>query len=42
MERFQWLTPAEALAAMDDSAQRADELADVLVYLPEKEFHMSN
>jgi len=35
MERFQWLTPEEALAAVarpDERAAVADELADVLVY----------
>jgi len=35
MERFQWLTPDEAWAAMDDPTQRAallDEVADVLIY----------
>ena len=35
MERFQWLTPGEAQAAVEDPAERAaisDELADVLIY----------
>ena len=35
MERFQWLTPEEAQAAVedpDDRAAVADELADVLIY----------
>lgn len=35
MERFQWLTPDEAWAAMNDPAQRAallDEVADVVIY----------
>lgn len=35
MERFQWLTPDEAWAAMDDPTQRAallDEVADVVIY----------
>jgi dCTP diphosphatase len=35
MERFQWLTPGEALIAVQDPANRAavaDELADVLIY----------
>lgn len=36
IEHFQWLTPEESAAVMDDdtSAQRiADELADVFIYL---------
>jgi NTP pyrophosphatase (non-canonical NTP hydrolase) len=35
-EVFQWLTPAEALAARNDPALRervTDEIADVLIYL---------
>jgi len=35
MEHFQWLTPDEALAAVDSPAERsavADELADILIY----------
>jgi len=35
MERFQWLTPDEALAAMGKAADRAavaDELADIVIY----------
>ena len=35
MERFQWLTPDEAWAAMDDPSERAallDEVADVVIY----------
>jgi NTP pyrophosphatase (non-canonical NTP hydrolase) len=35
MERFQWLTPEEALAIMADPAGRAaaaEELADILIY----------
>jgi dCTP diphosphatase len=35
MERFQWLTPEEAQAAVSDPHERAavaDELADVLIY----------
>jgi dCTP diphosphatase len=35
MERFQWLTPDEALAAMGRPAERAavaDELADIVIY----------
>jgi NTP pyrophosphatase (non-canonical NTP hydrolase) len=35
MERFQWLTPAEAQAVTDDPAERAatvDEPADVVIY----------
>jgi len=35
MERFQWLTPEEALAAVAESAGRAavaDELADIVIY----------
>ena len=35
MERFQWLTPEEALAAMGKAADRAavaDELADIVIY----------
>ena len=35
MEQFQWLTGAEAAAALEDGAKRAavvDELADVLIY----------
>jgi NTP pyrophosphatase (non-canonical NTP hydrolase) len=35
MERFQWLTAAEAQAATEDPEERAavtDELADVLIY----------
>ncbi|MGH8992872.1 MAG: nucleotide pyrophosphohydrolase [Acidimicrobiia bacterium] len=36
IEHFQWLTPAESAAVMDDPATAravADELADVLIYL---------
>jgi hypothetical protein len=32
MQRCQRLTPVEALAVIDDSAKRADELAAVLIY----------
>ncbi|MBN1659679.1 MAG: nucleotide pyrophosphohydrolase [Anaerolineae bacterium] len=35
MERFQWLTPEEALAAVEDADGRAgvaEELADVIIY----------
>ncbi len=35
MEHFQWLTPEDATARMQDAEQRAvvaDELADVLIY----------
>jgi len=35
MERFQWLTPDEALAAVGRPAERAavaDELADIVIY----------
>ncbi len=35
MEHFQWLTPEQAAAAMEDEAKRGavvDELADVLIY----------
>jgi NTP pyrophosphatase (non-canonical NTP hydrolase) len=35
MERFQWLTPAEALAVVEDLDERAavaEELADVIIY----------
>ena len=35
MERFQWLTPDEALAAVGKPAERAavaDELADIVIY----------
>ena len=35
MERFQWLTPEEALAAVAESAGRAavaDELVDIVIY----------
>jgi dCTP diphosphatase len=35
MERFQWLTTAEAQEAVQDPAERAaiaDELADILIY----------
>jgi dCTP diphosphatase len=35
MERFQWLTVAEAQAAVEDSDEQAavaDELADILIY----------
>jgi hypothetical protein len=41
MQRCQRLTPVEALTAMDDSAERA-AVADVLIYLPEKEFDTSS
>jgi dCTP diphosphatase len=35
MERFQWLTPEEAMAAVGESDERAavaDELADIIIY----------
>jgi len=35
MERFQWLTPEEAMTAVGESDERtavADELADILIY----------
>jgi NTP pyrophosphatase (non-canonical NTP hydrolase) len=35
MERFQWLTPEEAVAAGEEPDERAavaDELADILIY----------
>ncbi|MBN1139751.1 MAG: nucleotide pyrophosphohydrolase [Anaerolineae bacterium] len=35
MERFQWLTPDEALAAVGEPAERAavaEELADIVIY----------
>lgn len=35
MERFQWLTPEEAEAAVEDPSERAavaDELADIVIY----------
>jgi NTP pyrophosphatase (non-canonical NTP hydrolase) len=35
MERFQWLTPEEAQAAVQDPAEQAavaDELADIVIY----------
>jgi len=35
MERFQWLTPEEALASVAEPAERAavaEELADILIY----------